>query len=139
MVVQKHREVTDKILRAFFDVYNELGNGYLESVYQESMVIAMQGAGLDVRREVEIPVRFRGHLVGNSKADLLVNGVVLVELKTARAFDESHQAQLMHYLKATDIEVGLLLNFGPKPEFKRLVFEDSRKNPRKSAKSAVGV
>ncbi len=137
MTVLKHREITEKVIRAFYDVYNDLGPGYLESVYQQSMVIALREAGLDVRCEVPIVVYFRGHRVGKFNADLMVNGVVLLELKTARAIDESHYAQLMHYLKATEIEVGLLLNFGPKAEFKRIVFENSRKNPRQSAKSAV--
>jgi GxxExxY protein len=139
MAVLKHREVTEKVIRAFFDVYNDLGPGYLESVYRESMIIALHQAGLDARREIPVPVYFRGHPVGNFKADILVNGVVLLELKTARAIDDSHQAQLMHYLRATDVEVGLLLNFGPRAEFKRMVFENARKNPRKSAKSAVGA
>ncbi len=82
--------------------------------------------------EVPIPVWFRGHRVGIFSADLMVNDVVLVELKVARALDDAHRAQLLHYLKATGIEVGLLINFGPQPEFKRLVLENSRK----SAKSA---
>ena len=136
MAVLKHRDITEKIIRAFFDVYNELGPGFLESVYRDSMFIALRDAGMHVEREVRIPVWFHGERVGDFRADLLVNSLVLVELKTARAFDESHQAQLVHYLKATEIEVGMLLNFGPKAEFKRLIFENSRKNPRKSVESA---
>ena len=90
-----------------------------------------------MQTQFSIPVWFRGQLVGNFSADVLVNGVVLLELKAAKTLDMVHQAQLMHYLKATDIEVGLLLNFGGRPEFRRIVFENERKkireNPRKSA------
>ncbi len=136
MALLKYRDITEKIIRAFFDVYNDLGPGFLESVYRESMMIALRDAGLQMEREVHIPVWFRGQRVGDFRGDLLVNSVVLVELKTARTFEEAHQAQLLHYLKATDIEVGLLLNFGPRAQFKRLIFENSKKHLRKSVESA---
>ncbi|MGH9580633.1 MAG: GxxExxY protein [Terriglobales bacterium] len=132
----KHRELTDKIIGVFYDVYNELGHGFLESVYQGAMEIALKDAGLRVDREVAIPVWFRKRDVGNFKADLLVEGCVLLELKAAQAIDRAHEAQIMNYLRATEIEVGLLLNFGPKPQFKRFVFEKERKirvHPRESA------
>jgi GxxExxY protein len=133
----KHRRLTDKILRTFYDVYNELGHGFLESVYEEAIAIAFAEAGLVAARQVPIPVWFRGRSIGEYRADILVNDSVLIELKVAKCLDESHFAQLMHYLRATKIEVGMLLNFGPHPDFKRLVFENSRKgiseHPRKSA------
>ena len=139
----KHFETTDKILHAFYDVYNELGPGCLESVYEQAMTIAMCEFGLDVQTQVPFPVWFRKHRIGDFRADILVNGIVLVELKTVKLLDRAHDAQLTHYLKATSIEVGLLLNFGPHPQFRRIVFENSRKkireNPRESAVEVVGA
>jgi GxxExxY protein len=88
--------------------------------------------GLKVRRQVEIPVWFRGHQVGDFSADMLVENCVLIELKAARALDSAHSAQLLNYLRATEIEVGLLLNFGLKPDFKRLIFDNPRKSIREN-------
>jgi len=104
--------LTEKIIGLFYDVYNELGHGFLESVYEQAMLIALRQAGLDVEAQVEIPVRFRGLEVGNYKADLQVDRKVLIELKAARSLEKAHGAQILNYLKATNIEVGLLLNFG---------------------------
>ena len=123
----KHGSITDKILRVFYDVYNELGHGFLESVYHRSLVLALESAGLKVCSRVTIPVWFRGHQVGHFEADVLVENCVLLELKAARSLDSSHRAQLMNYLRATEIEVGLLLNFGEMPEFKRVVFDNLKK------------
>jgi len=123
----KHGFITDKILRVFYDVYNELGHGFLESVYHRSLVVALEPTGLKVCSRVAIPVWFRGHQVGHFQADLMVENCVLLELKAARSLDSSHRAQLMNYLRATDIEVGLLLNFGERPEFKRVVFDNLKK------------
>lgn len=125
-----HADLTQKIIGVFYDVYNELGHGFLESVYQSSLEIALTSEGLTVRHEIEIPVWFRRQKVGDFSADLLVNQCVLIELKAVRTLDGAHQAQLLNYLRATDIEVGLLLNFGIKPEFKRLVFDNPRKQIR---------
>ena len=122
--------MTDKILRVFYEVYNELGHGFLESVYHCSLVLALQSVGLNVCSRVNIPVWFRGHQVGHFQADILVENCVLLELKVARALDSSHRAQLMNYLRATEIEVGLLLNFGERPEFKRVVFDNLKKQTR---------
>ena len=123
----KHGSLTDQILGVFYDVYNELGHGFLESVYHRSLVFALGSVGLNVRSRVAIPVWFRGHEVGHFEADILVENCVLLELKVARSLDSSHRAQLMNYLRATDIEVGLLLNFGERPEFKRVVFDNLKK------------
>jgi|SRR5215213_772425 len=123
----KHGLLTDQILGVFYDVYNELGHGFLESVYHRSLVLALESAGLKVASRVSIPVWFRGHQVGNFEADVLVENRVLLELKAARSLDSSHRAQLMNYLRATEIEVGLLLNFGERPEFKRVVFDNLKK------------
>jgi len=126
----KHRELTRRIIGVFYEVYNELGHGFLESVYQKSLGLALRSAGLDVCWPVAIPVWFRGRQVGHFEGDMLVERSVLLELKAVRALDGSHQAQLLNYLRATDVEVGLLLNFGVKPEFKRLLFDNSRKLAR---------
>ena len=123
----KHGLVTDKILGVFYEVYNELGNGFLESVYHRSLVLALKSAGLEVCSRVAIPVWFRGFQVGHFEADVLVENCVLLELKAARSLDSSHRAQLTNYLRATEIEVGLLLNFGETPEFKRVVFDNLKK------------
>ena len=123
----KHGLITDQILRVFYEVYNELGHGFLESVYHRSLVVALQSVGLNVCSPVDIPVWFRGTQVGRFEADILVENCVLLELKAAGTLDPSHHAQLLNYLRATDIEVGLLLNFGERPEFKRVIFDNLRK------------
>jgi GxxExxY protein len=123
----KLRALTQKIIGVFYEVYNELGDGFLESVYHKSLILALTQAGLIVHSHVDIPVWFRGYKVGDFEADLLVEKCVLLELKAVRALDSSHQAQLLNYLRATNIEVGLLLNFGARPEFKRLAYDNSRK------------
>jgi GxxExxY protein len=129
----KHVDITDKIIRVFYEVYNELGFGYLESVYENALVIALGANGLAANQQVAIPVWFREHVVGKFEADLLVENKVILELKACRGIDESHRAQLLNYLRATEIEVGLLLNFGPRPEVKRLAFENRRKRIGSSA------
>jgi GxxExxY protein len=126
----KHKELTYKIIGIFFDVYNELVHGFLESVYQRSLGSALETEGLKVSNYVKIPVWFRGKCVGQFEGDMLVEDSVLLELKVARFLDRSHQAQLLNYLRATDIEVGILLNFGLKPEFKRLLLDNSSKTNR---------
>jgi len=116
----KHQEITEKIIGVFYEVYNELGHGFLESVYEKSFEIALTSIGLKVCRQIEIPVWFRGNQVGAFIADMLIEGAVLLELKAARALDVSHQAQLLNYLRATEIEVGLLFNFGLNPNLSGL-------------------
>jgi len=123
----RHYALTQKIIAVFFEVYNELGHGFLESVYQRSLLLALRETGLTVHSPVDIPVWFRGHQVGCFEGDILVEKCVLLELKAARALDSSYKAQLLNYLRATDIEIGLLLNFGVKPEFKRLIYDNPRK------------
>ena len=136
----KYGDLTEKIIGIFYDVYNELGHGFLESVYEEALAIALGEAGLKVVRQQAIPVWFRGRQVGDFRADLLIEDTVIVELKAARTIDPAHEAQLLHYLRATEIEVGLLLNFGTRPHFKRLLFDNERKkirgNPRESVAKA---
>jgi GxxExxY protein len=110
----------------FFEVYYELGHGFLESVYAKSLQIALTSLGLDSHLKIDVPVSFRGKNVGTFEADMLVEKCVLVELKAVRALDKAHEAQLLNYLRATEIEVGLLLNFGIEPKFKRMA-DNSRK------------
>ncbi len=133
----KHKEITDKILKSFYEVYNELGDGFLESVYENALYVVLSEHGLSVERQKDISVFFRNDIVGVFKADLIVNEKVIIELKAVRSIDPAHEAQLINYLKATNLEVGLLLNFGRIPEFKRFVFDNKRKNisdnQRKSA------
>jgi GxxExxY protein len=125
----KHKDITDKILYAFFKVvYPKLGYGFLEKVYENAMVIALNDLGLEVRPQSKIDVYFQGQVVGEYYADLLVEEAVIVELKAATHLMNEHEAQLLNYLRATPYEVGLLLNFGPKPDFRRKVFENHRKS-----------
>jgi GxxExxY protein len=136
----KHSALTEKIIGVFYDVYNELGHGFLESTYAEALIVALQEAGLSTAREVPVPVWFRGKKVGQYYADLIVEGVVLLELKAARALDSAHEAQLLHYLRATEVEVGLLLNFGLRPQFRRLLFDNERKKiPENPCESVAKV
>jgi GxxExxY protein len=127
----KHKELTYKIIGVYFDVYNELGHGFLESVYQKSVGLALSDKGLRISNYVKIPVWFRGNCVGQFEGDMLVEECVLLELKVARFLDRSHHAQLLNYLRATEIEVGILLNFGLKPEFRRLVLDNASKANRR--------
>jgi GxxExxY protein len=133
----KHAELTQQIIGVFYDVYNELGYGFLESTYAEAMVVALAQSGLAVVREVPVPVWFRGQKVGQYFADLLVDNAVLLELKAARNLESAHEAQLLHYLRATEIEVGLLLNFGLRPQFRRLLFDNERKKIRENPCESV--
>lgn len=123
----KHENITAVILKSFYKVYNTLGYGFLEKVYQNSLLLELVHQDLSVQKQRQINVFYLGQQVGEYYADLIVNDVVIIELKAHECIIEEHENQLINYLKATEIEVGLLLNFGPKPEFKRKVFENQRK------------
>jgi GxxExxY protein len=125
-----HKELTDKILKAFFDVYNELGYGFLEKVYQNALFIELKARGFQVEAQKQIKVFYKGNEVGEYYADLVVNELVILELKAAEYFIKEFEWQLINYLRGTLMEVGLLLNFGKKPEFIRKVYENTRKNMR---------
>jgi GxxExxY protein len=136
----KHAESTEKVIGIFYDVYNELGYGFLESVYEESLMIALRESGLEVQSQVPVPVWFRQHKVGEFRADVLVENAVMLELTSVRMLEPSHEAQLLHYLKSTEVEIGLLLNFGVRPQFRRLLFDNERKKIRENpCKSVAGV
>ena len=125
--VGKHSELTEKILGAFFQVHKELGYGFSEKVYENALVLLLREKGLKVEQQKSITVYYHGQVVGEYIADVLVSDVVLLELKSAKSIVDQHLAQLLNYLKSTEIEVGLLLNFGPKAEFKRTVYDNGRK------------
>jgi GxxExxY protein len=123
----KHADITGKVIGAFFKVYNTLGYGFNEKVYENALAIELRKAGLKAVKQQEIVVYYDGENVGDYRTDIVVNDVVIVELKAARELAEEHEAQLLNYLKATTIEVGLLLNFGVKAEHKRKVYDNDRK------------
>jgi GxxExxY protein len=122
-----HRELTDRIIGAFYKAYNALGYGFLEKVYENSLVLELHSLGFRVEQQKPIKVYYGRFSVGVYFADLVVENKVILELKAAESVNPAHEAQLQNYLKATDIEVGLLFNFGQKPEFRRKVFTNARK------------
>jgi GxxExxY protein len=123
----KHTDITESIIKAFYTVYHTLGYGFLEKVYRGAMAIELRRLGLDVIQEARITVYYDREVVGEYFADLLVAGAVIVELKAVKRVLPEHEAQLLNYLKATPYEVGLLFNFGPKPEIKRKAFDNTRR------------
>jgi GxxExxY protein len=120
----KHSDLTEMIIRAFYKVYNVLGYGFLEKVYENAMLIELRNIGLFVEKQYRIKVFYEEQIVGDYFADLIVEKTVIIELKACECLHEDHEYQLINYLKATEIEVGLLLNFGKKPEFKRKIFSN---------------
>jgi GxxExxY protein len=123
----KHHEVTDRIIQAFYKVYKSLGYGFLEKVYENAMVIELRKETLNITPQSPIKVYYDEQIIGEYYADLLIDNKVIVEIKAAKCLAPEHEAQLLNYLKATDIEVGLLLNFGPQPEIKRKIFDNPKK------------
>ena len=124
----KHAEITERIIKAFYTVYNKLGYGFLEKVYENALMIELSKLGLMCVRQFPVEVFYDGQSVGNYFADIIVNGCVIIEIKAAEGLIEEHEAQLTNYLKATNIEVGLLLNFGKAPQVKRKVFTNEYKD-----------
>ncbi len=128
------KDLTQRVLRAFHDVYNTLGHGFLESVHENALALTLEEEGLSVARQFPIAVAFKGRCIGEFRADLLVDQSLLIEIKAQAHLMPIHEAQLLNYLKATGLPLGLLLNFGPRPQFKRRIFTERpiRANPRKS-------
>ena len=122
----KHSEITEKIIRVFYKVYNTLGYGFLEKVYANALFLELVKMDLIVDKQEQIKVYYDGKEVGEYFEDLIVDECVIVELKAAETLCEEHEFQLINYLKATEMEVGLLLNFGKKPECKRKVFSNKK-------------
>ena len=124
----KHSTITSKIIEAFYNVYNKLGYGFLEKVYENSMMIELNKLGLKAVKQFPITVHYDEFNVGEYFADIIVENSVIVELKAAENLVVEHEIQLVNYLKATEIEVGLLLNFGKEPQLKRKVFSSEFKS-----------
>ena len=122
-----HKNITDKIIKSFYEVYNILGYGFLEKVYESSLYNELISCGLSCERQKKIDVFYKEKLVGEYYADIIAEEKVIIELKAAETICEEHEFQLINYLKATNIEVGLLLNFGKKPEIRRKIFTNDRK------------
>lgn len=120
----KYSDLTERIIQCFYKVYNELGYGFLEKVYQNALLLELKNEGLDAESQKHIKVYYQGTVVGDCFADIIVEDLVILQLKTAEPLAEENEFQLINYLKATDIEVGLLLNFGKKPQVKRKVFSN---------------
>ena len=123
----KHKELTEKIINIFYRVYNKLGYGFLQKVYENAMMIEFKREGILAISQSPIKVFYEGDVIGEYYADILVDNKVIIEIKAAKRLVEENEAQLLNYLKATDIEVGLLLNFGTEPEVKRKAFDNTRK------------
>lgn len=122
-----HSEITDKIIKAFYNVYNKLGYGFLEKIYERAMIIELSKFGLNCQSQFPIKVYYESKEVGEYYADIIVNNLIIIELKAAETLMQEHECQLVNYLKATNIEVGLLLNFGKEPQIKRKVFTNDHK------------
>ncbi len=122
-----HRNLSDTILKIYFEVYNELGYGFLEKVYQNAMYFELKSQGYKVEAQKQIKVYYKSQLVGDYFADLLIEDSIILELKACECLMDEHKAQLLNYLKATEVEIGLLLNFGTTPEFKRSIYTNDRK------------
>jgi GxxExxY protein len=122
-----YKEYTEKIIRAFYNVHNELGFGFLEKVYENALMIELSEMGFSCEKQKPLKVYYNDRIVGDYYADIIVNNCVIIELKAAENLIEEHELQLINYLKATNIEVGLLLNFGKTPTFKRKIFTNDRK------------
>ena len=123
-----HEELTGRIIGAFYTVYNTLGHGFLEKVYENALVLELRKQGMVAEQQKRIDVFYDGQRVGEYFADILVDECIVLELKAAEAIAPEHEAQLINYLKATTLEVGLLLNFGPKPQFASRILPNDRKN-----------
>jgi len=126
-----HWEITSQIIKSFYQVFNTLGYGFLEKVYENALLVELNKEGLKSRSQVPIKVYYDEFEVGHYIADLIVNDIVIIELKAAESICEEHEAQLINYLRATEMEVGILLNFGKRAEFKRKVFSSEFKNSKK--------
>ena len=123
----KHKELTEKIIKIFYKVYNRLGYGFLEKVYEKAMMLEFKKESIPAVFQSPIEVLYENEIIGEYYADILVDNHVIVEIKAAKRLSQENEAQLLNYLKATKAEIGLLLNFGTKPEIKRNAFDNVRK------------
>ncbi|HLN74089.1 MAG: GxxExxY protein [Methylococcaceae bacterium] len=128
-----YKEITEKIIKGYFNVYNTLGYGFLEKVYENAMALELHELGLEVKCQYPIAVFYNSKKIGDYFADMLINNRVILELKASKHLMEEHECQLINYLKATNIEVGLLMNFGKEAEYKRKVFMNKFKKLNNSS------
>ena len=122
-----HKRLSDSILKIYYEVYNELGYGFLEKVYQNAMYFELKSQGFKVEAQKQIKVFYKNQIVGEYFADIIVEDLITLELKECECLKDEHQAQLLNYLRGTKVEIGMLLNFGTEPEFKRLIYTNDRK------------
>ncbi|WP_188220570.1 GxxExxY protein [Flavobacterium pokkalii] len=122
-----HSDLTKTIIGVFYNVYNELGYGFLEKVYHNSMIIELKSRGFEIKSQKKLNVFYKNEIVGEYIPDIIVNHSVIIELKCVEYMTDTHECQLLNYLKATDCEVGLLLNFGKDPQFIRKIFTNEYK------------
>jgi GxxExxY protein len=125
-----HKEITEKIIKAYYKVYNKLDYGFLEKVYENAMAIELRKMGFEVKCQYPINVFYESEVIGEYYADIVINDIIVIELKASSSLLEEHECQLINYLKATDIELGLLMNFGKEAEYKRKVFMNKLKKMR---------
>lgn len=135
---RQHSALTDSIICCFYNVYNKLGYGFLEKVYEKALQIEFEILGISSISQCPIVVRYKDQIVGEYFCDLLVEDKVIVEVKAVKSVIPEHESQLLNYLKATDIEVGLILNFGPRPEIRRKAFANPRKYVEQVGPCAIG-
>jgi GxxExxY protein len=122
-----HADLTSRIIKAFYKVYNQLGHGFLEKVYQNALYYELKNQGFDCKAQYKIDVYYLNKRVGDYFADIIVDDKVILELKAAESLCDAHECQLQNYLRATNMEVGLLFNFGEKPECRRKIFMNNKK------------
>ena len=121
-----HRDLTKRVIGIFYDTYNELGYGFPEFACRAAFAIALAADGLDVRQEVPLPVVFRGRRIASFRADMVINDLLIIEVKVRPHIDGADRTQMLHYLKSSGKSLGLVVNFGPHPEYKRVVFDTAR-------------
>lgn len=123
-----YEEITEKIIKSYFKVYNTLGYGFLEKVYENAFAIELRKNGLEVRCQYPIFVKYGSEIVGEYLADIIVNDIIIIEIKAAKEISDEHECQLINYLKATDIELGSLMNFGKEAQYRRKIFMNTYKH-----------
>jgi len=126
----KHEELTEKIIGAFFEVYNQLGYGFSEKIYEKAIIMTLKKLGLQLQSQLPVPIIFNGVKIGDCFPDLVVAEAVIVELKAVPEIVEAHKAQILSYMKAMGLEIGLILNFGPKAEFRRMILGEKGKEAK---------
>ena len=116
------KELKEKLIKCFYNVYNELGSGFLESVYEKSLMVEFESIGIKSEYQRSLNIYYKNRLVGEFRADIVVENKIIIEIKAVNKLMPVHEAQLLNYLKATALRVGFLLNFGDRLEFKRKIF-----------------